>query len=210
MIEHRSFQIALPHAALHGELTVSGRNQGMVVFVAPRDCAALAAAGDAAAELHKCGIGTVVIDLLLDSEAHFTDADTHLPHLTERLLAVLNYLHRAVETEAIAEQAIGLLAAGAATPLAVRVAALRDNEVRAVACHGGLVDLAGLQYLKVLRAPLLLIADDTDEIAASNLHRAIVHIPAVVSLERLAALDDNAAAAVTLTVKWFQRYLRSN
>lgn len=209
MREQRSFSIAFPHASLHGELLLPAMSRGIVVFVAARDSSALAAAGNIAEALHHVGFSTLTIDLLVDSEVHFADAETHLPHLTERLLGVISYLHRQMEVDAVPHQPVGLVAAGDATPLAVRVAALRDKEIHAVVCHGGLVDLAGLQYLKVLQAPLLLITDATDGVAPRNLQRAKPHIAGVSSLERLPVeVDDSAAAMAALTVSWFQRYLR--
>mgnify|MGYP000962583457 FL=1 len=207
--EQRSFSIAFPHATLHGVLLLPAMSRGLVVFVAARDCATLATTGGIAEALHHVGFSTLTIDLLIDSEAHFADAETHLPHLAERLLGVISYLHRQMEADAIPDQPIGLVAAGDATPLAVRVAALRDKEIHAVVCHGGLVDLAGLQYLKVLQAPLLLIADAADDIASRNLQRAKPHIAGVALLERLPGdVADPAAAMAALTVSWFQRCLR--
>lgn len=215
MREQRSFHLAFPHASLHGDLLLPAMSRGVVVFVAARDSAALALTGNLAEALHHVGFSTLTIDLLVDSEAHFADAEVHLPHLTERLLGVVGHLRRQMEIDAIPEQPVGLVAAGDATPLAVRVAALRDKEIHAVVCHGGLVDLAGLQYLKVLQAPLLLIADAADDMAARNLQRAKPHLPGIASLERL-PVDTNdsndannvASAAAALTISWFQRYLR--
>jgi hypothetical protein len=75
-------------------------------------------------------------------------------------------------------------------------------------CHGGLVDLAGLQYLKVLQAPLLLFADSDDELAARNLQRARQYLPGVVEMERLPAATDAAMIVATEhTARWFDRHL---
>lgn len=213
MLEARNLHVSLPHAvpasaALQGSLSVPENSRGIVVFVAARDSAAAAAAGNMAGMLHDYDFGTLAIDLLHENEAHFADAENHLPQLGERMLAVIAQLHREMEIEAIAQQPIGLIAAGPMTPLAVRVAALRDKEIGALVCHGGLVDLAGLQYLKVLQAPLLLIADDTDTLAINNLQRATRHIPAVVAMERLhAEAGDAAMRASELAAQWFLRYL---
>lgn len=208
MLEQRNFHAPLPHVAIQGSLSVPEYSRGIVVFVTVRDSIATATAGNMAGMLQNHDFSTLTIDLLQENEAHFADADMHLPQLTERMLAVIGQLHREMEMETIARQPIGLVAAGPTTPLAVRVAALRDKEVGAVVCHGGLIDLAGLQYLKVLQAPLLLIAEETDTLAIDNLQRALKHIPAVVATERLPADGSDAAArASQLTAEWFRRYL---
>lgn len=211
MLEQRNFHVPLLHTSLQGTLTLPEGCRGIVVFVATRDCSTVAATGNTAGILQGYDFGTLVIDLLQDNEAHFADADMHLPQLTERMLAVIGQLHREMELEAISQQPVGLIAAGPTTPLAVRVAALRDKEIGALVCHGGLVDLAGLQYLKVLQAPLLLIAEETDTLAINNLQRALKHIPAVVSTEKLATADigthDLATRTSELTAHWFRRYL---
>ncbi len=215
MLEQRDFHVPLlratpTHAAIQGQLAMPERSRGIIIFVTARDSSTAAATGNMAGMLQDYDFGTLVIDLLHENEAHFADAENHLPQLSERMLAVIGQLHREMEIEAIARQPIGLIAAGPMTPLAVRVAALRDKEVRALVCHGGLIDLAGLQYLKVLQAPLLLIADETDTVSVNNLQRALKHIPAVVSMERLPAASKDAAAHTgQLTAQWFRRYLRA-
>ncbi|MBK9447731.1 MAG: hypothetical protein IPO00_17510 [Betaproteobacteria bacterium] len=222
-LDHQHIHLTLPHAVLEGELVLPHHSQGLVIFVAGCGSAAMASAGEIDQQLYRSGFGTLTIDLLIESECHYADAESHLPHLVERLLAVITHLHRLMDSESIAEQPIGLVAAGTATPVAARVAALRDKEVKALVCHGGLIDLAGLQFLKVLQAPLLMIADAEDERAATNLQRARPHIAAPVGFERLASEDagDEGSAkknaggttktaniAVAHTVRWFQQHLR--
>jgi hypothetical protein len=216
ILEHQRLHLVLAHATLAGDLVLPAHSRGLVIFVAGCGSAAFAVAGDANEQLHQAGFGTLAIDLLIESECHYADAESHLPHLVDRLLAVIAHLRRQMDSESIPEQPIGLVAAGTATPLAVRVAALRDKEVKAVACHGGLIDLAGLQFLKVLQAPVLMLAAAADERAASNLQRARPHIPAPVNLERLATDDGSPEAreaserqAAGQTVRWFQQHLHS-
>ena len=220
-LDHQHIHLTLPHAVLEGELVLPHHSQGLVIFVAGCGSAAMASAGEIDQQLYQSGFGTLTIDLLIESECHYADAESHLPHLVERLLAVIAHLRRLMDSESIAEQPIGLVAAGTATPVAARVAALRDKEVKALVCHGGLIDLAGLQFLKVLQAPLLMIADAADERAATNLQRARPHIAAPVQFERLASEDGNeesvektaegkmaaANVAATHAVRWFQQHL---
>jgi hypothetical protein len=57
-------------------------------------------------------------------------------------------------------------------PAAIRAAAQRDTQVRAVACHGGLIDRAGAQALELLIAPLLMLIDADDDTAFAAYRRA--------------------------------------
>lgn len=209
-LEQFRFDIAVAHSPLHGELILPEAARGIAVFVDACGSGERAAAGDAAARLQARGFGTLAIDLLSGNECHFAEAEHHLPLLSERLLAVIGQVHRLMDSEALPRLPLGLIAAGSATPLAVRVAALRDQDVGAVVCHGGLVDIAGLQYLKVLQAPLLLIADDGDgdDFAVHNLLRAKRYLPGIIAIEYLPAPPADPAAAVTeLTARWFEHHL---
>lgn len=198
------------HATLHGNLDMPADASGLVVFV---DAAAEEAAGTAqAAEiLHDTGFGTLTMPLLQASEMHFADAGTHLPQLVERLLTILAHLRRQIANQALPDLPIALIAAGNATPVAIRAAAIRDEDVSAVVCHGGLVDLAGLQYLRVLRAPLLVLVDAEDSLAAVNARRALDFVGGTSGLETLAATDASLSAAMQVAKRasdWLHRYRR--
>ena len=208
MLDPYPLSLAVPHGALHGDLLLPNKARGIALFVAAGGTEKQAAHGHAAELLHRHGFGTLAIDLLIESERHFADAESHLPQLAERLLAIIHQLHRRMEIEEIPTLPLGLIAAHEATPLVVRVAAQRDQDIGVLVCHGGLVDLAGLQYLKVLQAPLLLFADSDDEVAARNLQRAKQYLPGVVEMERLPAATDAAMIVATEhTARWFDRHL---
>ena len=183
------------HAAdhrLHGTLTLpdTDKLRGLVVFVS-------ACGGDdppGEAEMKEAllaeNFATVQMPLLREAERHFADATTHLPRLAERLLALLGLLRQQMNNQAIPEVGIGLVAAGDMSPLALRVAAIRDEDVKALVCHGGLLDLAGVQYLKVLRAPLLMLVDPDDTPASANARRAAGLIPAITEIVQLLPVQD--------------------
>lgn len=111
--------------------------------------------------------------------------------------------------EAVPTLPVGLAAAGATTPPAVRAAARRDRDVQALVCDGGLVDLAGLQYLKVLEAPLLFLADAGDEAALANARRAQAHVSGTFRIETLAGSDgeERQEQAARLAAAWFRCHL---
>lgn len=206
MTERQALQFPVAHATLHGELLLPANTHGIAVFVAACNSTQQAEQGDFAQHLHINGFGTLTLDLLVGNECNFTDAE-FLPHLAERLLAVLTQIRRMMDAEAIPEVPLALIAAGDATPLAVRVAALRDLDVGALICHGGLVDLAGLQYLKVLRAPLLMLVAKTDQAAIANLQRAKEFMPGVIALEQIDTEEGIERVESRLASEWLQRYL---
>lgn len=191
---------------LHGTLTLpdSDAIRGLIVFVS-------ACGGDdppGMAEMKKTLLdecfATVEMPLLREAECHFTDATTHLPRLAERLLALLGLLRQQMNNQAIPELGIGLVAGGDMSPLALRVAAIRDREAKALVCHGGLLDLAGIQYLKVLRAPLLMLVDrNADDAVAANAHRAARLIPATTEVVEL--LPGHTPSSPT--ADWFRRQM---
>lgn len=187
--------------SLHGRLLLPARPVGLAVFVAAGQSGELAGDDDMRAALHRVALATLAIDLLPPAAAHYADAAAHLPLLTGHLLAVLTQLGRMMEGEMIPALPLALVAAGDTTPVAVRGAALRDQAVRALVCRGGLVDLAGLQYLRNLRAPLLMLLAGADTAAAANLRRARAHLSSSVECETLAT-GEQARAAMEHVAHW--------
>ena len=193
---------------LQGTLHLPKDAIGIVLFVTPGECGTQAGHSGITHLLWQARMATVDIDLLDPEAAHFTDAATHLPLLVERLLAVIGQLTRLMESDVIPARPIGLFAAGDATPVAVRAAAVRDKAVAALLCVGGLVDLAGLQYLRELKAPLLMLAGP-DDAAAANLARARPHIPGRTETRVLPEVESSAATAgiARTATTWFSEQL---
>lgn len=213
-LTRRTLTVPLPKLTLSGELALPhGAPRGLIIFVTSSTESCVGdvfpdLAGNARA-LRDEGFATLRIDLLRPEESRFADACEHLPQLGERLLALIGHLRQQMLLEAIPPLPIGLVAAGAMTPLAVRVAAQRDHDVRALVCYGGLVDLAGLQYLKLLQAPLLLLADAEDTPALANAQRAQAHL---LGIRRIETLDDpdvgeRRLRQGTLLRAWFSCHL---
>lgn len=190
--------------SLHGTIHLPAAATGIVVFVAPANSGEQSQRGDLAGHLWRAQIATLDFNLLTPEAAHFADATTHLPLLAERLLAVLGQLARMMEYEVLPAVPIGLFATGDATPVAVRAAAVRDQAIAAVACVGGLVDLAGLQYLRELRSPLLMLLDPGDAAAAANFSRAQALIPAHCETRTLPETG-TAADIATQATTWFRQ-----
>lgn len=198
------------HVQLHGDLVLPALAGGLVVLP---QAGADARAGQVAGILQGAGLSTLVIDLLAAQEERFADRRTNVPLLAQRLLSCLAMLKRQQAAGEIPALPLGLLGAGHVSPVVLRVAALRDADIAAIVCRGGLIDLAGALYLRTLAAPLLMIAaaDDTALLAASR--RALQR---VASPHELAVVPDGGdgfehptafAAASHLATQWFRRCL---
>lgn len=223
-VQRMEFCVPLAHAAAHdehartptretvtrlkGELLLPETARGIVIFVAASDCAKFAHHGNAIDQFQNHALGTLVIDLLEAGTGRFADASMHLPLLTEHLLAVIAQLTRLMEGEAIPPLPIVLFAAGDATPVAIRAAAVRDRAIGALACLGGFVDLAGLQYLRELKAPLQMLLGPDDGAAAANLARARAHMQGRIVTQALpAGREMMSEKTAELAAGWFGRCL---
>ncbi|MEI7430365.1 MAG: hypothetical protein WCL27_07900 [Betaproteobacteria bacterium] len=168
--------IASEHGPLHGTLELLPEAHGLVVLAH----AALALDGRdgaLAALLRHAGLSTLSVDLLSAHEEHFPDVHNNVPLLSKRLLDFLGLIkHRTLLGE-IPPQPIGLYAANATTPVVIRTAALRDHDIAAIVCRGGLIDRAGMLYLRSLESPLLMLHEETDTQHLANSRRAFQEIP---------------------------------
>lgn len=208
--ERTLITLSVERGTLHGTLDLPDDAKGLVVFVdtSPQEGLATPAAIEI---LHDFGYATLTMDLLAATEAQFADAAMHLPHLADRLLTILAHLRRQIANQALPELPLALLANGHATPVAIRAAAIRDEDVGAIVCQGGLVDLAGLQYLRELRAPLLVLATEADSAAIANARRALTFVKAPNALETLALPEEHGLALSTAVANraagWLKRHL---
>lgn len=164
-----------------------------------------------AAALHEARIGTLLLDLLTADEdgdyANRFDIDL----LTERLDHAVGFVRSDARTRALA---VGLFGASTGAASALRVAARRPDEVRAVVSRGGRPDLTGARALEQVRAPTLLIVGGRDHgvIEMNESARdALVHcdrelaiVPGATHLfEETGTLEQVAG----LAAKWFTRHL---
>jgi hypothetical protein len=168
----RPFVVASEHGPLHGEFASRSASSGIVV-IARASWAHDARDEILAAILRHARLSTISCELLTREEEHFPDVHHKVSLLAKRLLDFLAAIRHRVQTGEIPAQRLGLYAAQAASPVAVRVAALRDHDVAAVVCRGGLIDLAGMLYLRALASPLLMLVDEEDAQIIASSRRAL-------------------------------------
>lgn len=150
--------------------------------------------------LLTAGMAVLTPHLLSAAELNFPDSVHNVPLLTERILHLLEFATKDGDT---LDLPVGLYGTGPLTPAAVRAAARRDVQVRAVVCHGGIVDLAGLQYLETLSAPLLMVFAAEDDHGPTAFRRASTHLTCP---WESAVLIPGALDAEPVTA-WFARHL---
>ena len=203
-------QISIPteHGPLYGQLLLPPSARGLVLL-------ARAGSGpeftDAALAviLHRVGLASLAIDLLTHQENRFPDAQHNVSLHAKRLLDCLMFAKRQALNEALASLPIGLYGSGSTSPVVVRIAALRDNDISAVVCRGGLIDQAGILYLRSLAAPLLVLVEANDEALIASTRRALQEISCRKELKPVAdsgkdlATSDAFAVVAHETAQWF-------
>ncbi|MFZ4538877.1 hypothetical protein [Propionivibrio sp.] len=163
------------HGLLHGQLTLLPDSHGLVVLA--HAALALDERDDVLASLFRqAGLATLSIDLLARQEERFSDVHNNVPLLAKRLLDFLGLIKNRMLLGELQTQPIGLCAANATSPVVVRVAALRDHDIAAIVCRGGLIDLAGMLYLRSLESPLLLLVEETDKQRIVSGRRALQEV----------------------------------
>jgi putative phosphoribosyl transferase len=164
-----------------------------------------------AAELHKAGLGTLLLDLLTEDEDLDVVRRFDITLLTMRLAEAVRFLAEHQATRALP---IGLFGASTGAASALRVAAAMPQSVRAVVSRGGRPDLAGGKTLARVEAPTLLIvgAEDygvielNEEARDALVHcsRELVLVPGATHLfEEPGTLEQVARHAAA----WFGRHL---
>ncbi len=195
MIRHIALHI--PHGSLHGQLDIPEHPRGLILIARahriPED--ELTMAG-----LEARGYAIFVMDLLTAQELQFADATQNVPRLTQRLLDILDLIRQDGDMQ---DLPFGIYANGDTAPAAIRCAAQRDIQVKAIACHGGLIDRAGLQSLQLMVAPLLMIFEHDDSLALAAYQRAAAHLGGRHEKQVLGQGDSPLPTVAT----WFAQHL---
>lgn len=194
---NRSISLYTPHGPIYGQLELPEQARGLILLVrshhAPVDALI-------AANLAGRGYAVLGMELLSTREAQFADATQNVPRLTQRLLDILELIRHDGDMENLP---LAIFASGDATPAVIRAAARRDTQVGALACHGGLIDRAGLEALKLLAAPLLMLFAPEDQLGKTAFQRAVPYLRTVHETHTLDIGED----PVIRVASWFSVYL---
>jgi putative phosphoribosyl transferase len=166
-----------------------------------------------AAQLQELALGTLLLDLLTETEDRDYDNRFDIDLLTQRLGHAVRFVRGHATTKTLP---IGLFGASTGAASALRIAAAMPKDVRAVVSRGGRPDLAGSGVLQQVRVPTLLIVGGLDfeviklnESARDALvqnERELVIVPGATHLfEEPGTLDEVARMAG----QWFISHLTS-
>jgi hypothetical protein len=204
------------HDPLHGQWLLPPDARGLVLLVRIGINAEFSLSTEPntgeevlAAVLQSAGLASLTIDLLTQKESRFIGVSNNVPLHTKRLLDALMRVKQHLQNEGLMTLPIGLCGSGPSSPVVVRVAALRDNDIAAVVCRGGLIDRAGSLYLHSLVAPILLLVGEEDKTLIASSQRALQEISCRKALKLVAGSDSDFASTSALAVmadeaaQWF-------
>ena len=193
----RDITLRLPHGPLHGQFCAPEVPRGLVLIVRAHHAPADAAL---AGQFVNRGYATLTVELLSLQEAQFADATQNVPRLAARLLDYLDLVRQDGDMQSLP---LYLVASGDTTPAAIRAAAQRDTQITTLACHGGIVDRAGLQALQLLVAPLLMLFDAEDDVGPQAFSRASRYFSCQHEMYRL---EQGVSDCHAILCDWFARH----
>jgi putative phosphoribosyl transferase len=206
----RTVSIKVGPGALEGELVLPPGARGIVVFAHGSGSSRHSPRNQfVASALHHAGLGTLLFDLLTESEGHNRANVFDIGLLADRLVRSCAFLDN---DQAISRLALGLFGASTGAAAALVAAAHLGHRVGAVVSRGGRPDLAGPALSRVV-SPTLLIVGGADEpvlglnkVALRHLTcpKQLLIVPGATHLfEEPGTLEQAAEQAA----RWFNRYL---
>lgn len=195
---NRSLSLHTPHGALYGHQVWQNESSALILLMRSHHAAVDMVISE---NLAEHGFAVFSMDLLTTQETQFPDATQNVPKLTQRMIEVLDFARRDPDLENLP---IGIFSIGDTSPAAIRAAAQRDTQIKAVACHGGSIDRAGKQSLEFLNAPLLMLCDADDLAVKGSYERSCPYL----SVPHELALLNQAEDPVEQVSAWFSQYLQ--
>lgn len=204
--------VAIPagQAILAGDLSIPPDASGLVLFAhgsgssrrSPRNM-------EVASELNRRGLGTLLFDLLTETESRDRANVFDVSLLCQRLLTATRWVRSRSD---LADLPVGYFGASTGAAAALCAAATLPNEVAAVVSRGGRPDLAA-GHLADVRAPTLLIVGSEDREVLTLNRRAKERLGgpselAVVDGATHLFEEPGALAVVSrLAAEWFTEHL---
>lgn len=197
--------------ALPGDIALPAEPLGTVVIAHARGAHPLDP--DLTTALFRAGLASLSLDLLTDAEEavdrYHRQPDTDATLMAARLEGAIAWITSLPEVH---DRPIGLLGLESAAAAALRAAAARPQQVRAVVIRGGRPDLAAA-VLPNVACPALLIAGSQDAAGLAAVRAALERLNASsavhVVLGASASFDEPGAReeARTVALRWFRAHL---
>lgn len=155
----RLIQIKHLEVVLEGMLKIPQSAQGLVLFSHGSGSSRFSPRNNFVANiLNEAGLATLLIDLLSKQEDEIYQTRFDIDLLTERLNGVVQWLKKQSHTQNLG---LGIFGSSTGAAAALRVAALANEEIKAVVSRGGRPDLA-IDVLDSVIAPTLFIVGGSD------------------------------------------------
>ena len=144
---------------LEGSLNVPDEATGLVVFAHGSGSSRKSPRNNYVAEvIREQGLGTLLFDLLTEEEDQIRDNRFDIPLLTDRLVAVTEWLRT---RDATRDLKVGYFGSSTGAASALRAAARLDDDIDALVSRGGRVDMAST-VLDEITLPTLFIVGGAD------------------------------------------------
>jgi dienelactone hydrolase len=159
MADQRTVTVPVEDVRLDGELAVPDGASGLVVFAHGSGSSRLSPRNNFVAEVLRAhGLGTLLFDLLTETEDRTRETRFDIDLLTERLLGATAWLRG---REGTTGMRLGYFGSSTGAAAALRAAAERGDDIGAVVSRGGRVDLAS-ERLSAVTAPTLFVVGGAD------------------------------------------------
>lgn len=193
-----------------GDLTIPADAKGIVVFSHGSGSSRLSPRNRMVADyLVQQQFGTLLFDLLTPEEDRDYDNRFNIRLLTERLVAVSEWLYSFPQAKGYSQAYFGASTGAAA---ALYAAAVEGSGIAAVVSRGGRPDLA-MEAFTTLKAPTLLIVGGADTEVLHLNQKALDHMHCIKKLEIVAGathlFEEKGAMeqVCVLAGTWLQQYL---
>jgi putative phosphoribosyl transferase len=207
-------QIPADISFLEGMLELPPNARGIVLFAHGSGSSRMSPRNNFVAEkLREGGVGTLLVDLLSDTEEAIYETRFDIPLLTRRLATVAKWI---AESRAASDLPIGLFGASTGGAAAIRLAASEPDSIAAVVSRGGRPDLAGPFALQSVRAPTLLIVGAEDRGVVDLNRTAYQELRCEKELELVAGATHlfeepgTLSRGAQLARRWFGRHLNAD
>ena len=165
--------IVIPPVGLQGTLGLPGTASGLVLFAHGSGSGRLSPRNNAVASaLRRAGLGTLLFDLLTETEAADRRNVFNIPLLAERLQQAMSMVRQREETASLP---IGCFGASTGAAAALIAAAGAGREISAIVSRGGRPDLAAAVLAKV-QSPTLLIVGGADDVVLDLNRQALARL----------------------------------
>lgn len=207
-IPDNTVHIPCDSVTIEGNLDIPENAKGIVVLAHGSGSSRFSPRNNFVAEvLRENGFGTLLMDLLTREEDSDYEIRFNIDLLTDRLLAVTDWLEKGYK-----DFRIGYFGASTGAAAALKAAAKLGKKISAVVSRGGRPDLA-LSDLSKVKSPTLLIVGGEDypviemNEAAFNELKAEKELVIVPGATHLFEEPGTLEKVSELAAEWFKRYL---